>query len=249
MPNKRDVRIATKRYFGQRVSEIDRRLATYEMLLKQGFLMLPSAPRPKVPIYLLSAKSFRLLRSLRELLPLGHYDSCWVLIRASYEANMLAAHLSRNEADSRKWLNGKQIGMREIRAKGLVATWDALWSSLCNYTHPNINGLPIKPLKLDEATEPFAFVVTDPPEVETMFQFEECKHLLIHVDMETCKGAMLQVVLFRNAILDTSMELSDRVAELYKHIVRLLGRPDLAQMIRATEREFGLNLMYRRGKA
>jgi hypothetical protein len=242
------IKIATKKCFGQKISEIDRRLATYEMLLKEGFLMLPSASRPKVPVYLLSAKSFRLLRSLGELLPLGHYESSWVLMRASYEANTLAAHLSRDEADSRRWLNGEQIPMREIRAKRLVATWNALWSSLCNKTHPNIDGLPTKPLKLDEEPNPFAFVVTDPPEVETIFQPEECEHLLLHMDMEICKGAMLQVVLFGHSILDRSMELSDRVAELYKHIVRLLGRPDLAKMIRATEREFGLNLMYRKNK-
>lgn len=124
MHNTIDIRGATEKHFGQKISEINRRLSTYEMLLKEGFLMLPSAPRPKVPIYFLSAKSFRLLRSLRELLLLSHYESCWVLIRASYEANMLAAHLSRNEADALRWLKGEQIPMREIKAKGLVATWD-----------------------------------------------------------------------------------------------------------------------------
>jgi len=248
MLNTKDVKIATKKHFGEKISEIDRRLATYEMLLKEGFLMLPSASRPKVPVYLLSAKSFRLLRSLRELLPLGHYEPCRVLMRASYEANILAAHLSKDEADSRRWLNGEQIPMREIRAKGRVATWDALWSSLCNQTHPNIDGLLVKPLKLDEEPEPFGFVVTDPPEVEAIFQPKECEHLLLHLDIEICKGAMLQVVLFGHSILDRSTELSDRVAELYKHITRLLGRPDLAKMIRATERKFGLNLMYRKNR-
>jgi len=44
------------------------------------------------------------------------------------------------------------------------------------------------------------------------------------------------------------MELSDRVAELYKHIMRLYGKPELAKRIRAIEREFGLDAMYRGGK-
>lgn len=243
------IKTITNKHFRREISEINRRFATYEMLLKEGFLMLPSAPRPKVPIYLLSAKSFRLLRSIRELLLSGHYESCWVLMRASYEANIVAAHLSKNEGDSRKWLRGKQFSMREIRAKGLVASWDTLWSSLCSRAHPNINGLPVKPVKIDGEIEPHAFVVTDPPEIEQVFLPEECEHLLYHLDIEICKGAMLEVVLFKNSILDRSTELSDRVAELFKHFVRLLGRPDLAKTIRATEKEFGLNFMYRETKA
>lgn len=238
----------TQEHFGETISEIDRRLATYEMLLNEGFLMLPSAPRPKVPVYLLSAKAFRSLRSLRVLLPLGHYEACWILIRTSFEATILGAHLSKNEVDSRRWLNGERISMRDVKAKGLVATWYRLWTDLCNKVHPNISGLHARPLKLDEDREPFAFVVTDPPEVEPMFQPEECEHLLFHMDVEICKGAMLQVILFRNTILDRSMNLSDRVAELYKHAMRLLGRPDLAKKIKEIEREFGLDLMYRKSK-
>jgi len=120
--------------------------------------MLPSVSRSKAPVYLLSAKSFRLLRSIRVLLLLGYY-----------EANILGAHLSKNEADSNRWLNGEHIPMREIRAKDLVATWNSFWSSLCNQTHPNIDGLPIKPLELDEELEPFSFVVTDPQKLNRCF--------------------------------------------------------------------------------
>ena len=115
------IKIATEKEFGKEISEIDRRLETYEMLLKEGFLMLPSAPRTKVPIYLLSAKSFRLLRSVGVLLPLGDYESCWILVRASYEANRLGAYLSRSEADAKRWLDGKQIPMRKIRSERRVA--------------------------------------------------------------------------------------------------------------------------------
>lgn len=235
---------ATQKEFGEKLSEIDRRLVTYEMLLQEGFLMLPSAPRVKVPVYLLSAKSFRLLRSIRRLLPLGYYESSWILMSACYEATRLGAHLSRSEDDAKKWLEGKQVSMRKIRSARLIATWNSFWSMLCDRTHPNIGGLPVRPLKIDEKTEPFAFVVTDPPEIEPIFQPEECSHLLLHMDIEIGKGAMLQIALFRNEILDRSMDLSDRVAELYKHIMRLHGRPDLARKIRAIEREYGLDKMY-----
>jgi len=191
-----DIKTATLKNFGREISEIDRRLDTYEMLLKEGFMMLPSAPRSKVPTYLLSAKSFRTLRSVMILLPLGYYESCWILMRSSYEANRLGAHLSRNETSSEKWLNGEQIPMREIRSKGLVATWDSFWSLLCNRSHPNIDGLSIRPLKLEEESKAFAFVVTDPPEVESIFQTEECSHLLLHIDIEIAKGVCCKLFCF-----------------------------------------------------
>jgi len=232
----------------KQILEVDRRLRTFEMLLETGFGMLPGEPRTKVPVYILSAKSFRLLRSTRHLLPLGHYESCWILLRAAYEANILGAHLSRCEADAKKWLNGEEISMRRIRNKGLIATWDSLWSSLCNQTHANVEGLPIKPLRLKGETEPFAFALTDPPEIKPMFQRDECMHILYHIDIEICKGAGLSIILFRNRILDQSMELSDRYAELHKHMFRVLGRPELAKQTKEIEREYGLYRFYRKGQ-
>jgi hypothetical protein len=71
---------------------------------------------------------------------------------------------------------------------------------------------------------------------------------LYHIDIEICKGAGLQIILFRNRILDQSMQLSDRYAELHKHIVRILRRPDLARQTRKIEREYGLGQFYSKGR-
>jgi hypothetical protein len=89
-------------------------------------------------------------------------------------------------------------------------------------------------------------VITDPPEIATAFDIQQSKSLLTHLDIETCKGAMLQVMLFKNSILDTSRALSDRVAELFKHATRLLGKPDSAKQIRLIEKTFGLERFYRK---
>jgi len=246
MDEEQEIIAETKKRFGKTISEIDRRLSTFQMLLEAGFSMILKEPRPKVPTYILSAKSFRLIRSARNLLLIGYYESCWVLLRAAYEANILGAHLDRCEADARKWLNGEEISMRRIKNMGLVTTWDQLWSSLCDQTHANVGGLPIKPLKLEEDEEPFAFVLTDPPEIKPLFQPDECSHVSYHIDIEICKGAGLQIMLFRNRILDQSMELSDRYAELHKHITRLFGRPDLAKQTKMIEREYHLDKFYRK---
>lgn len=101
MDEDQEIIAETKSRLRKQILETDRRLRTFEMLLETGFGMIPSEPRPKVPMFILSAKSFRLLRSTRHLLPVGHYESCWVLLRAAYEANILGAHLSRCEADAR----------------------------------------------------------------------------------------------------------------------------------------------------
>lgn len=243
-----EIKVATGKCFENRIREIDRRLTTYKMLLKEGLTMISSLSMSKMPTFLLSAKSFRLLRCVKTLIPLGHYESCWVLLRASYEANRLGAHLSRDETDALKWVKGKRIPMRRIKSKGLVATWDSFWDMLCDRTHPNIEGLSVYPLKVDEESKPFALMVTDPPAVDIVFDFDECSHLLLHLDVEICKGAWLQLILFRNDILDRSIELSDRFTELFKHFTRLLGRPDLAKRIRKIEEEFGLDAAYRKGK-
>lgn len=241
-----EIAAETKKKFGKAISEIDRRLSTFEMLLETGFSMIVNEPRPKIPTYILSAKSFRLIRSARDLLLIGHYESCWVLLRAAYESNILGAHLNRCETDARKWLNGKEISMKRIKNMGLVTTWDQLWSGLCDKTHANVTGLPIRPLKLEDVEEPFAFALTDPPEIKPMFQPDECWHISYHIDIEICKGAGLQIMLFKNRILDQSMELSDRYAELHKHITRLLGRPDLAKQTKTIERNYGLDKFYRK---
>jgi hypothetical protein len=239
---------ASETSFKKRFFEIDRRLETFKMLLETGLYMIAREGRIRMPVYVLSAKSFRLIRSARQLLPVGQYESCWVLLRAAYESTILGVHLGRCQTDAQKWLEGKEIPMREIRKKGLVKTWDTLWSSLCNQAHPNLLGLPVKPVTLDGETQPFAFVLTDPPEINPMFQPEECEHILYHIDIEICKGAGLQIMLFKNRILDQSMQLSDRYAELHKHIVRILGRPDLAKQTRKIEREYGLDQFYRKGQ-
>lgn len=244
----KEIEAAAVKSFEKRIREIDRRLTTYKMLLKEGLTMISSLPMPKMPTFLLSAKSFRLLKCVRTLIPFGYYESCWILLRSSYEANRLGAHLSRDKGDALKWIKGKNIPMRRIKSKGLIATWDSFWGMLCDRTHPNINGLPAYPLKLDEETEPFAVVVTDPPTVDPAFNIDECSHLLLHLDVEICKGAWLQLILFKNEILDRSMELSDRFAELFKHFMRLLDRPDLADRIRKIEKEFGLDKTYWKGK-
>ena len=54
------IKIATEKEFGKEISEIDRRLETYEMLLKEGFLMFQERAKKKLKYYV--SKSSSLLR-------------------------------------------------------------------------------------------------------------------------------------------------------------------------------------------
>jgi hypothetical protein len=127
----------------------------------------------ELAIILIHAKIIKTLNCNSDLLKKGHYSEFRSLLRDVFELTFLSKYIMENPEKGDFWLNGKQIGHRHVaNALNLSNEIREIYGKLCDYTHPNFNGVK-ECLILDKIKEDIDFLMIP------IFQKEIAKPLII----------------------------------------------------------------------
>lgn len=108
----------------------------------------------KASIFFLTQRLLHTIQSIWHLAIKGYYYDSRVLQRSFYENIGLCVHFSKNEEDSKRWFNGKEVKVPSIELFRKIEQlspndssnlemkkWERAYGLLCNYVHDNMKAV------------------------------------------------------------------------------------------------------------